>query len=227
MLRRLSLQRDGHGPPPPAKPIDSGPALLAFLNQLNADWVEATDRLSPEVLIAILDRFGPEMADFLARLRPHDEAIWPVAWAGEVRSENWMDVGREYTERWHHQQQIRAAVGAPLLTAPHWLGPIIQLGVFALPVSYASLDAPTGTRVRVTVSGPAGGAWMLVKEPARWRLTIDGADPTAEVTLPEDLAWRTWYSSRRPRQEASVSVAAVRGDPVLAAPCLASRALMV
>lgn len=230
MLRRLSLHRDGHRPPAPATapatPIDSGPALLDFLNRLNTDWIVATDRLSPAVLIALLEQFGPDMAEFLASLPPDGDAHWPVAWAGESASRNWMDVGREYTERWHHQQQIRSAVGAPLLTEPRWLGPVIGLGALALPVSYAAVDAPVGTRVTVTVTGPAGGGWTLIKQPARWYLSAaDGTTATTEVTLSEDEAWRVWYSARRPRGPAPAAV--VRGDPALAIPCLTSRALMV
>jgi hypothetical protein len=226
MLRRLSIQRDRHSPPPPGTPIDSWPGLLGFLNQLNADWIVATDRLSPTVLVTMLDRFGPDMADFLAALPPDGGALWPVAWAGETASRNWMDVGREYTERWHHQQQIRAAVGAPLLTEPQWLSPVIGLGAFALPASYQAVVAPEGTRVSVIVTGPAGGSWTLVMGSDRWRLTTgDGAAASTEVTLAEDVAWRVWYSARAPRGPEPAVV--VRGDPALAIPCLTSRALMV
>ncbi len=224
MLRRISLHRDGHVPPPP--PIDSGPALLDFLNRLNADWIVATDRLSPDVLMAMLERFGPEMAEFLVGLPPDGEARWPVAWAGESVSRHWMDVGREYTERWHHQQQIRSAVGAPLLTGRHWLVPVISLGALALPANYGAVEAPSGTRVAVTVTGPAGGRWTLVKQPDQWRLTSeDGNAATTEVTLTDEEAWRLWFSARRPR--GPDPAAAVRGDPALAVPCLQSRALMV
>jgi hypothetical protein len=33
-----------------------------------------------------------------------------VAWAGEAESKNWFHVARDYSEKWHHQQQIREAV---------------------------------------------------------------------------------------------------------------------
>jgi hypothetical protein len=44
--------------------------------------------------------------------------VFSVAWAGEAESKNWFHVARDYSEKWHHQQQIREAVGqtAELLT---------------------------------------------------------------------------------------------------------------
>jgi hypothetical protein len=35
-----------------------------------------------------------------------------VAWAGEAESTNLFDTAREYTERWHHDMQIRSPLGA-------------------------------------------------------------------------------------------------------------------
>ena len=56
-------------------------------------------------------------------LPSHGRAIFSVAWAGESESENWFDVARDYTERWHHQQQIRDAVGRPGYAEPRFSGP--------------------------------------------------------------------------------------------------------
>ena len=56
-----------------------------------------------------------------SRFSPHDDpdapAVFSVAWAGEDKSAHWFDVAREYTEKWHHQQQIRDAVGRPDLAS--------------------------------------------------------------------------------------------------------------
>src|SRR5262245_18915544 len=49
-LRRLSFQRDLLVPPPPSRPIASERDFVAFINGLNASWVEAAQRLSPRVL---------------------------------------------------------------------------------------------------------------------------------------------------------------------------------
>lgn len=40
-----------------------------------------------------------DLAKFFASLDPFAPAIFPVAWAGEQESFNWMDVARDYTEK--------------------------------------------------------------------------------------------------------------------------------
>ena len=98
---------------PATRNADDYKDLVAFINQLNASWVAAAKRLSPRVLVDLLEWSGPRVAELFASLPPDGPAHFPVAWAGEERSANWMDTGREYTEKWHHQAQIREAVGAP------------------------------------------------------------------------------------------------------------------
>lgn len=110
----ISMQRDGHALQPPHSVAEYGD-LVRYLNQLNAEWVRAAERLSPTVLIELLGYSGPAVADVIASVPPHAPALLGVAWAGEQQSEHWMDTGREYTERWHHQMQIRDAVRIPAL----------------------------------------------------------------------------------------------------------------
>ena len=104
-IRGLSISRDKYfGEKPPED--TSYHSLVDFLNQLNADWVKATHRVSPQVLINLLELTGKAYYEHLQQLDPFEPAIFPVAWAGEAHSENWFHIGREYTEKWHHQQQI-------------------------------------------------------------------------------------------------------------------------
>src|SRR5512143_3368007 len=162
-LRKLSAQRDGHRLAT-ERPIAGWGDLVALLNELNATWVSAARRLSPRVLVELLAVSGPSVAAFVAAQDPHAEAHFAVAWAGERRSENWFDAGREYTEWWHHQMQIRDAVGAPLLLERRWLLPLLELSVRAFPRAYEGLVAPEGTIVSFEVTGPGGGRWSLVHE---------------------------------------------------------------
>jgi hypothetical protein len=111
-VRRLSAGRDGVALRPDV-PIASWDDLVGWLNWLNAEWVGVARRMSPAVLVSLLEATGPQVAAFLASLDADAPALYPVGWAGEDVSPNWMDVGREFTERWHHQQQIRDAVGQP------------------------------------------------------------------------------------------------------------------
>jgi hypothetical protein len=45
-------------------------------------------------------------------------------------------------------------------------------------------------RARIVVSGPSGGRWSLRRDGSRWRLVETSASASAELRLPEDLAWR-------------------------------------
>jgi Mycothiol maleylpyruvate isomerase N-terminal domain len=225
-LRKLSGQRDGHRPPPPAEPIDSYASLVRFLNRLNADWVRAAGRLSPRLLTDLLDWTGPQVAAFVASVPPHAEAPIGVAWAGEERSENWFDNGREYTEHWHHQEQIREAVGAPPLDGRRWLHPVLDLAVRALPVSFRPLEAPEGTALVLEVTGAAGGLWSLLRSGEAWELWRGEASPAAaRARMNAGDAWRLLFNALPP-EEARRRIETL-GDAALIEPLLAARGVMV
>ena|SRR6218665_2666751 len=110
-IRILSILRDNHFGEQPV--IHSNQDLIDFLNRLNADWVKAMKRLSPQMLIFLLELTSRPFCEYLKSLNPFDKAVFAVDWAGEAESKNWMEIAREYTEKWLHQQQIRDAVGKP------------------------------------------------------------------------------------------------------------------
>lgn len=137
-----------------------------------------------------------------------------------------MDIGRDYTELWHHQAQIRDAVQAPLLSGEKWMAPLLQLGVRALGRSLASLDRPEGTTVALTVHGEGGGSWAARVEEGAWEVMEGRPEaPSAEVELAADVAWRLLFnavSGREARREASAS-----GDEELLDAVFATRSVMV
>jgi uncharacterized protein (TIGR03083 family) len=224
-LRKLSVNRDGHLPPPD-EPIDGYGDLVKFLNRLNADWVAAARRLSPRVLVKLLSAVGPEVSRLVASLPPHGPALFPVAWAGEDRSENWFDIGRDYTERWHHQMQIRDAVGAPPLLEDRWLHPLLDLSVRALPRAYESISAREETAVVFEVTGREGEVWSVIREGGNWQIRQGAASkPAAIVRAEADTAWRLLYNAL-PRAAALERVS-VEGDSALVEPFLSTRSVMV
>ena len=104
-VRLVSILRDEHKLQMPK--IDSYTDLVNWLNQLNAEWVNAMKRLSPEVLLDLIKKTGKPYYEYYASLDPYGPSQIPVSWAGEEESKNWMHIAREYTEKFLHQQQIR------------------------------------------------------------------------------------------------------------------------
>jgi len=195
-LRRLSFHRDGMTPPPPATAIASERDFVGFINDLNAQWVASARRLSPRVLTDLYERASREAADWFESLPLDAPALFPVSWAGEQASAGWFDIGRELTELWHHQQQIRMAAGAASLEDPRYLAAVIDIAVRGLPHAFRDVAAATGESVAIDVHGPSGGQWTLLREAQRWTLWRgEAADATARVRLSDDTAWRLLFNA--------------------------------
>lgn len=223
-LRRLSFHRDGQ-PPPSDEAIEGYASLVAMINRMNAEWVAVARRLSPRVLIDLLEVTGPMVVELFRSIDPHAPAHWAVAWAGEDASAHWFDVGRDYTERWLHQQQVRDAVGAPPLTGREWLHPVLDLFVRAVPVAYRAVVREDGTAVRLAIEGPAGGDWTLRREAGAWRL-LAGRHPApdAMVTMSDDTAWRLF--SKGLERDAARARVRLDGDQALGEVTLGALAVM-
>jgi uncharacterized protein (TIGR03083 family) len=214
-LRRLSFHRDAQPLPAPDRPIETFADLTAFLNGLNASWVEAAKRIGPRALTDLLAVTTDQVATFFESLDLDAPAFLPVTWAGESRSLNWLDLGREYTERWHHQQQVREAAGAPLLTEPRWLSPVLRVAVHAIPRAYAGVAPAHPVAVAIEITGPSGGVWSVDYRDGEWRLVEGGPrDPAARVSLDEDTAWRLLH--RRTSREDAQRAARIEGERPLA-----------
>ena len=191
----LSRGRDGYAGT--SKQIADWDELVAFINDRNADWVVSTRRMSPRVVCDLLRLLGPQVTAYFHTL---DLRVLggPVSWAGSGPAPVWLDVAREYTERWHHQQHIREAVGAPLLSEPFFLAPALATFVHALPVAYREVDAPEGTSVVLTIAGDAGQTWCLQREAPGWRLALGQPERAAStVVMPQDIAWRLFTHGMR------------------------------
>lgn len=198
-IRSLSILRDNYFGEQPD--IRSYQDLLDFLNRLNADWVKAMKRASPEMLLFLHEATGPAYCNYLAALDPFAPSVLAVDWAGEQQSLNWMHVAREYTEKWLHQQQIRDAVGKPALMTAELFHPFISTFMLALPHTFRHTTAPDAAFVTVTVTGDGGGSWHLQRQGEKWVLTEKPAgDPLSETIIDADTAWRLFSKSLRPEQ---------------------------
>jgi hypothetical protein len=223
-LRKIAVYRDNHVLPMD-RPIANDRDLARLVNGLNATGVAFAARLSPRLLVDLLEMTGGWVAQVIESLPPHGPARFPVSWAGESASENWMDTGREYTERWHHQAQIRDAVGVPRLLAPRWMEPLLDFSARCLPLAYASVDAPRGTAVTLAVEGETSGAWSVVRE-GTWRVFRGSpAAPAATVHATSDDVWRLFYNALTPGGEGERL--RIDGDAALAQPLLRARSVIL
>jgi uncharacterized protein (TIGR03083 family) len=214
-IGRLSIHRDGFHLLHP----QDGEAFPAFLDRINDEWVSAARRISPPMLIELLSTIGNQIVEFWQTV-DLDALGGPVRWAGlEPHHPYWLDVAREYTEYWTHQQQICDATGRSGLTAPHYVGPVIDTFLRALPHTLRDVTAAQGSTLQLTVTGPGGGDWSCTRGSGRWWLRHQSHPrPTATLILDTDTTWRLCTRGIAPEQAAEH--ARTRGDQHLAAAAL-------
>src|SRR5713101_9624861 len=188
-LRGVSIGRDGYRAE--STRITSAEDLATFINRLNSEGVTVYRRLSPLVLIRLVEVAAKSVAEFHASRDPYATAPYGVSWAGEEKSANWFDTAREFTERWHHQQQIRLAVNKPGIMTCELYYPVLDCFLRALPFTYRAVSVKPGTYVQINVSGECGGNWYLSRAEQAWRLTEEPlGDKLSETTIPQEIAWR-------------------------------------
>jgi uncharacterized protein (TIGR03083 family) len=224
-MRRVSLHRDGWQPPGAAAAIGAK-GLVAFVNDLNARWIAAAAPFSPQTLVGLYASASGELAAFMETLSLTDAALWPVSWAGHSQSPQWLDIGREFTEVWHHGAQIREAVGAGPFSDPRWLHAVLEIGMHALPHAYRGVDAPPNQSVVIDIAGPAAGVWTLSRRGEGWEISEGrAASPAAAATMTDETAWRVLFNAL-PKANAH-GLVRIDGDPALARPLLAARSVIV
>jgi uncharacterized protein (TIGR03083 family) len=223
-LRKLSIVRDGYVAEAPV--IRSQADLIAFVDRINREGVTVYRRLSPAALISLMEVASRKSAEYHESLDPFAPAAFAVSWAGEETSPNWFDTAREFTERWHHQQQIRLAVGRPGILTPQFYHPVLDCFMRALPYTYRGVSADAGSVLRVEVAGECGGAWFLYCDGAdRWRLVDRSAgEVVARVAIPQDIAWRIF--TKGIDREAAAAQVQIEGDLKLGRHVLGMKAII-
>ena len=225
-LRRLSFHRDGMTPPPPPRAIGSDRDFVDFINTLNAQWITSAKRLSPRVLTDLYERASGEAADWFESLPLEAPALFPVSWAGEHASDGWFDVGREFTELWHHQEQIRMAVGADDLADPRYLSAVIDIAMRGLPHAFRHVTAEPGQTVAIDINGVSGGQWTLAREKERWTLWR-GTPPaaTTRIQLKDAAAWKLLFNALS--EDDAARAVHIDGRTDLAGPLFRARSVIV
>jgi uncharacterized protein (TIGR03083 family) len=190
-LRKLSLVRDQCFVE--KVELRSPHDIVGFVNRLNREGVVVYRRLSPQVLIDMMQIACEASASFHESLDPFAPAVFNVSWAGEERSLNWFDTARELTERWHHQQQVRLAAHRPGIQTPDLYHPVLDCFLRGLPFLFRDVSTAEETTIAVEIAGDCGGRWAIQKHQGAWIFVVPGDHPpAARVTIPQEIAWRVF-----------------------------------
>ena len=176
-LGNVSRRRDGHRIDPP-----EDVNFVAWLNNFNDDWVQCCRRLSPVVLTRLLNEAGRWFVDYVGSLDDLDAPKAFVWWIGPEPVPVWLDVAREFSERWLHQQQIREATGRTGLDDARYVGPILRTLAHSLPRSLGDLSREDGTSIEVRFEGEGGLVCHLVRVSSGWDLR-SGPAGTSQTTV--------------------------------------------
>jgi uncharacterized protein (TIGR03083 family) len=214
-LARLARGRDGA----PARRPARGESLPTFLDRINGEWVALTHHYGPRVLTDLLAWTGAQVAAYWSGVAPDDECDG-VSWAGVGTSPTmWLDLARDRTEYWVHEQQVREAVGRPDAGPADEVAATTAevLDVFArgLPFALRAVPAPPGAVATVTATD-LGRTWAVTRRDDRWWVTgepADGGPAFAAATAPSSWWWRRW--TRHPA--AHRGDVSLTGDPSAAA----------
>jgi uncharacterized protein (TIGR03083 family) len=231
----LSILRDHHEAPLPS---GSDVSLAEAIDDLNPGglgvppektaWVRAAGgRLSPRMLRGLLTWAGEETHHFFAAVAYDAPTRMGVSWAGAPPSPHVLEVARQYTERWLHQQQLREAVGRGPLTDPILNRVLLQALAHCLPVAYDDTPAPDGTTVRLEITDFPTLTIVLRRHATGWRLVAARGvvDPECTVAAPGEPLWRAWTTNGTRGDLRAAATVAGRA-PELAEPLWAARAII-
>jgi uncharacterized protein (TIGR03083 family) len=210
-LSLLARHRDGYyGTPGPADPSEA--EFVAWLDQLQAQWVEAARGMSPRVVTDLLSWSGPQVAETMRGQDPRARtaSVW---WAGKAPVPVWLDQVRELSEYWIHRQQLLQALGRPSDLRADLAGPVLDGLRYAYRFRLGKVRGQSGDTVTISVSGPAARTWFLVAAPSGWEFSDrPGKRGVAMMSMTTEQAWRLLTSNLPPGERSRIRTS---GDPAV------------
>lgn len=201
----LARRRDHyHGTPPPDGV--SEPELIAWLDDLQVEWVRAARRLSPRLVVELLAWTAPKLIETLQAESPQDGSA-RVSWAGPQPVPVWLDQLRELSEYWIHRQQLLQALDRPSDLDPVALRPILLAMRWAYPYRLGGVAAADGDTVRIVITGPVTEAWFLVASGDSWDFHMEpGPRTVATLSMTTDQAWRLLSNNLPPKAQDNLGI---------------------
>jgi uncharacterized protein (TIGR03083 family) len=189
-LSFVAWQRDDHlGTPAPVGLDEHG--LIAWLDELQVEWVHASRRLSPRLVVELLGWIGDQVVETVGRQDPSARTA-TVTWASAGPAPVWLDQARELSERWIHRQQLLQALGLASDLRPDLADPVLDGLRWSYPYRLEAVHRASGATAAITVTGPEVRArWILVSDGGAWQFRrVHDGRPTAELQMTTEQAWR-------------------------------------
>ena len=117
-------------------------SLVEALADKNQRWIEAATGLSLRLTCELLEWSGRRLDEFLVTADLAAPAR--VSWASDDAVPLWLDLAREFTERWVHHRQICEGLGRGGDGLDQYLEVVLNTFVWAFPHQYR-VDAEPGT----------------------------------------------------------------------------------
>lgn len=168
-----------------------GEDLADLLDRSNQEWVDVARRLSPAVVVGMIDWAGGQL-DIVWQSVDLEAPSLGVPWAGVDPSPAWFDLAREFTEYWVHQQQIRDAASSPG-GDPASLSVVLDVFARGLPHTLNGVLDPKSDWLVVNVTGGTSQRWVYERTLTGWSLVpVSAPIGSPEVRMDSDELWRLW-----------------------------------
>lgn len=188
-IRRLSGSRDSYQSLETPK-IEFYDDLIEYITNIADRWTLAFSGVSPRIIIKLIDQYQTELYEYLKTLKPFERSFFAVSWAGEQESYNWFDIAREYTERWHHQMQIREALHKESLYQDNLYYPVLDTFMRALPYHYRNWKMNPGYVLSIGINGKTNWEWHLEWDDEIKLITSPINEPQTKVMIDQDKVWK-------------------------------------
>jgi uncharacterized protein (TIGR03083 family) len=225
-LSLLARYRDDHHGTVPPEGVDEA-GFIAWIDDLQLEWVHAARRLSPRLVLDLLRWLGSQVAEVLA-----GQDLTPVTalvtWAGPEPVPVWLDQARDLSEYWIHRQQLLEALDRRADLRPDLAVPILDALRWALPYRLGALPARAGDAVAIEVDqpgGPLATTWTLLHDGSAWHFggTGRGDWTRARLSMTADEAWRLLTGNLTPLARRKLRA---DGEPEVIDIVLATRAVI-
>jgi len=218
----LARHRDGHYGTIPPEGATEG-EFVAWLDEMQAEWVSASRRLSPRLITDLLRWTGPQVADTFRREDPR-ACTASVSWAGSSPVPAWLDQARELSEYWIHRQQLLQGLGRPSDLRADLAEPVLDGLRWAYPYRLAQAPSRPGDTVTLAITGQVTMTWHLVATGTGWRFEGQpGTRQAASLAMSTEDAWRLLTNNLPAGRRAEL---AASGDGAVTGILLRTRAII-